>query len=123
LTPVEKGFKDFFISYAKAINKMYDRTGSLFQYKFKRKVIQNNNYLLRLVPYIHQNPVRAGLCQKESQWKYSSYNNFVCNTFQEPIIKLQKDEVLGWHDGLDNFLEFHKSYNDYTHEREFLFKK
>ena len=46
LTPVEKGFKDFFISYAKAINKKYDRVGSLFQYKFKRKPIKKWSAIL-----------------------------------------------------------------------------
>jgi putative transposase len=37
LTPLEKAFKDFFISYAKSINKAMNRTGSLFQSKFKKR--------------------------------------------------------------------------------------
>ena len=59
LTPTEKAFKDFFISYAKSINCEYHRTGALFQYKFKRKLITNHNYLTGIIAYIHLNPVRA----------------------------------------------------------------
>ncbi len=61
LSQVEKSFRDFFISYAKSINKSYSRTGSLFQYKFKRKPIIDESHLINIVAYIHLNPVRAGL--------------------------------------------------------------
>ncbi len=44
LTPLEKAFRDFFISYAKSFNKRYGRTGSLFQYKFKRKLADDLAY-------------------------------------------------------------------------------
>ena len=46
LTPIEKAFRDFFISYAKTINKEYDRTGALFQFKYKRKPIRDEIHLL-----------------------------------------------------------------------------
>ena len=74
LTPVEKGFRDFFISYAKSFNKRYRRTGSLFEYKFKRKPVTQSDHLLRLIVYIHGNPVKAGLCDDLASWKFSSYS-------------------------------------------------
>jgi REP element-mobilizing transposase RayT len=99
LTPVEKGFKDFFISYSKSFNKLYQRTGSLFQYKFKRKLIDNQSYLLRVIAYIHQNPLRWGLCTQAENWEFSSYGVILKN--KESFIK--KDEILGWYNGLEGF--------------------
>ncbi|MBT3338672.1 MAG: transposase [Anaerolineae bacterium] len=74
LTPLEKAFRDFFISYAKSINKHYDRTGSLFQYKFKRKPVANSSYLMRLILYVHANPIDAKLCSGFRNCRFSSYN-------------------------------------------------
>ena len=76
---VAKSFKDFMISYAKAINKKYNRTGALFQQKFKRKEISNDFYFSWLVQYIHMNPVKAGLCKNAADWRFSSYNAIINN--------------------------------------------
>ncbi|MFC2083980.1 transposase [Bacteroidota bacterium] len=66
-----------FISYSKAINKSYSRTGHLFEGRFRYKLIPDNNYLLHLSRYIHLNPVRAGLVNHPSKWEFSSYLNYI----------------------------------------------
>jgi len=76
-TPLEKAFKDFFISYAKGINKAYGRTGSLFQSKFKKKEIIDNSYFTSVIQYIHANPIQAKVCCNYMDYKYSSYNAIV----------------------------------------------
>lgn len=60
-------------SYTKAINKRYQRHGSLFQKHSKAKWVDNERYLLTLMTYIHQNPIRAGLATHLTDWPYSSY--------------------------------------------------
>ncbi len=60
-------------SYAQAINKRYQRHGSLFQDHSKAKWVNNERYLLKLMTYIHQNPIRAGLATRLDNWPYSSY--------------------------------------------------
>ena len=59
--------------YTKAINKRYQRHGSLFQERSKAKWVNNERYLLMLMTYIHQNPIRAGLATHLADWPYSSY--------------------------------------------------
>lgn len=108
LTPIEQAFRDFFISYAKSINKRYDRTGSLFQYKFKRKPILNENYLMRLILYLHDNPLKAGLCKKYATWKFSSYNAILSKASST----IQRDEVLGLFGGRDSFVSLHQEYTN-----------
>lgn len=44
-------------SYAKYFNIKYDQVGSLFQDRFKAKLIETDAYLLELSRYIHRNPL------------------------------------------------------------------
>ncbi|MDT3741356.1 MAG: transposase [Candidatus Kapabacteria bacterium] len=64
-------------SYTKAINRKYNRHGSLFQEHSKAKLITNDCYIISLLTYIHQNPIRSGLTEKAEEWKYSSYQDYI----------------------------------------------
>lgn len=104
LTPVEKAFKDFFISYAKSINKAYKRTGSLFQSKFKRKEITDNSYFTTIIQYIHANPLKAKLCSAYDEYKYSSYKAIT----DTGITKIKRTEVLEWFGNRKVFIKVHE---------------
>ena len=58
-------------------NIKYQRTGHLFQDRFKSEPVESEEYFSRVVRYIHQNPIKAGICKKISDYKYSSYNEFI----------------------------------------------
>jgi len=60
-------------SYTKAFNNSYNRTGSLFQQHTKTKLIDEEDYLITLVSYIHQNPIRSKLVERLEEWPFSSY--------------------------------------------------
>jgi len=62
-----------FNSYTKAFNKAYQRSGTLFEGRFKAIHIQRDSYLLHLCRYIHRNPMEAGLAAHPAQWPYSNY--------------------------------------------------
>ncbi len=63
-------------SYAKAVNKKYERIGSLFQQKTKAAHIDTQNYIVTCFHYIHQNPMVAGLEKSLGEWIYSSYPDY-----------------------------------------------
>ncbi len=65
------------MSYAKAFNKMYSRHGSLFQAHYNAKPVPNDRYLITLLTYIHQNPIRSGLVNKAEEWMFSSYQDYI----------------------------------------------
>jgi len=67
----------FLSGYTKAFNLRYDRHGSMFQPRTKAKEVDSGEYLITLMTYIHQNPVRAKLVNKQEEWKYSSYLDLV----------------------------------------------
>lgn len=54
-------------------NTKYMRIGHLFQDRFKSEVVESDEYLLTVVRYIHQNPLKAGICDNLNNYKFSSY--------------------------------------------------
>jgi putative transposase len=77
LSGISKGIslamQKFGISYTKAINKRFDRVGSLFQGQFQGKPITSYKHLLILCIYIHANPVKDGLVFTPDEWEFSNY--------------------------------------------------
>ncbi len=100
---VSKQFSNLFSSYTQAFNLLYNRRGSLFLKNFKRKNIDDDTYFVRLINYIHFNPVVHGFVNRPADWKYSSYNAIVSSA---PTLVL-RDDVLNWFDGLGNFMHCH----------------
>ncbi|HZY10361.1 MAG TPA: transposase [Bacteroidota bacterium] len=74
---IKKNLGIFLSSYTKAVNLQFERHGSLFQQHSKSRHIDDERYLLTLVTYIHQNPVRAGLVTTLEDWEFSSYKDYM----------------------------------------------
>jgi len=100
----ERGIKNFFISYSKAINKKYNRVGTLFQGRYKVSEINSNSYFTKIIIYIHQNPVVAGLVKRMEDYKYSSYYAYLAD--KQTVIN--KEEAIDWFGGLESFINHHK---------------
>ncbi len=66
-----------FNSYSKAYNLMYSHSGTLFEGRFRAKVIQSKSHLLHLCRYIHANPVKHGLVADSADWPYSNYLDWI----------------------------------------------
>lgn len=66
-----------FNSYVKMFNKRYDRTGTLFEGRFKAIHVDRESYLLHLCRYIHANPVKDGLVARLEDWPYSNYHEWI----------------------------------------------
>jgi len=98
-------FSNLFNSYAKAFNKMYSRTGSLFEHPFHRIEVNADTYFSRLVAYIHQNPEKHAFVSDFRDWPFSSYQAILS---QRPT-RVQRCEVTEWFGGLDGFVDFHAS--------------
>lgn len=89
------------VSYVYYFNKNYERTGHLFQDRFKSEPVENENYLLAVVRYIHNNPVKANLIEKPSQYRWSSYNAYIgradnCLADREFVLKMFSDDEEKW---------------------------
>lgn len=58
--------------YAKYYNKKYERVGYVFRDRYKTQPILTEKYLYTCVKYIHNNPVKANMCESPEEYKYSS---------------------------------------------------
>ena len=58
-------------------NLKYERTGHLFQDRFKSEPVESRTYLGQVFRYILQNPVKAGLCSKPEDYQYSSAKEYL----------------------------------------------
>lgn len=65
------------VSYAIWHNKIHGRTGHLFQNRYRSEVVDNEIYLKTVLRYIHRNPVKANIVMVPSEYKWSSYNDYI----------------------------------------------
>lgn len=77
--------KRMLIRYAGWFNKKYDRSGILIANRFKSEPVETEDYLLTLLKYIHQNPVKGGLTSTIESYRWSSFKEYygvseICNT-------------------------------------------
>jgi len=93
-----------FNAYAKAINKAYRRTGSMFQNPFGRIRVESDTYFKQLVVYIHRNPQRHHVVVDFGSWPYSWYHALLS---AKPS-RLRRSDVLEWFQGAEHFKAVHQ---------------
>ena len=64
-------------SYAQWFNWRHGFNGHLFQGRFHDRLVESPYHLLELARYVVLNPVRAGLCERASDWRWSSHRAVV----------------------------------------------
>jgi putative transposase len=99
-------FSNFFNAYAKAINKAYGRTGSLFQHPFGRVPITSDRQFWNVIAYIHQNPQKHKFVKDFRDWKYSSYGIIL----SEKQTSVKRGEVLDWFGNKEQYIELHQQW-------------
>ena len=102
ITP-SQAFANLFDAYAKAINKRYEQTGSLFQHPFGRIPVTSDEYFVHLIHYIHFNPQRHGFVDDFRGYPYSSYRA-LCSSSAS---RIRREEVLSWFGGRESFVHVH----------------
>ena len=98
------------IRYNRYFIKKYDYTGHLSQGRFYSKCVENEQYILDLQRYIHQNPMKAKISTIED-YEWSSYSAYIKNSKYENIVN--SEYVLKLFDenekiAISKFIEFNK---------------
>lgn len=63
--------------YVYYFNSKYARTGHLFQERYKSEPVEDEDYFLIVLRYIHQNPVKANIVSSVDEYKWSSYKDYL----------------------------------------------
>ena len=77
--PLGTSLKRIGVRYVSWYNRKYNRQGALFQDRYKSEPVEDDRYLLAVLRYIHQNPVKAGICEDVSKYEWSSYADYIGN--------------------------------------------
>jgi putative transposase len=59
--------------YVQYINRRYNRSGSLWEGRFRSSLVETERYFLTCQRYIELNPVRAGMVRTPEEYKWSSH--------------------------------------------------
>jgi len=65
------------VRYATFYNQKYERVSHVFQDRFKSEPIKNEQQLLTVLRYIHNNPVKAHLVDHPMDYQWSSFRAYV----------------------------------------------
>ena len=79
--PIEQIMKRIATRFVYWYNWKYYRKGHLFQDRFKSEVVEDDSYFLTVIRYIHQNPIKAGICKAVKEYEFSSYKEFFRNPY------------------------------------------
>jgi len=79
-------------TYARAYNRRHWCEDHVFGKRFRSVAIEGQGHLLEVVRYIARNPVRAGICERPRDWRWSSFAA-VAGLIRKPRF-LAADDVL-----------------------------
>lgn len=88
--------------YALYFNLVHNRSGHLFQGRFRSEPVDSDEYLMTVIRYIHQNPCKAGLA-RDCRYEWSSYDSFASGD-----VPRGADFILGVFGGTEAFRTFHE---------------
>ncbi len=75
--PIEQIFKRICGKFVYWYNIKHQRVGHLFQDRFKSEPVEDDAYLFTVLRYIHQNLVKANICENVEDYKFSSYGEYI----------------------------------------------
>lgn len=112
-------------SYANWFRTRHQIVGSIFQGRYKALLVDKDNYLLVLSAYVHLNPLKAGIVEDLSTYRWSSYRAYVGKT--KPSSFLDIGEILDQFGEKNPYRSYEKFVADqwekYSEEREEEFEQ
>ena len=77
--PLSRIIHNLAFRYSQFINKRHKKIGHLFQGRYKAILIDDSTYFLRLLRYIHMNPVRAQMIKEPGEYTWSGHSAYLGN--------------------------------------------
>jgi len=99
-------------AYTIYFNKKRDRSGHLFQGRYKAILVEADEYAKELSRYIHLNPVRAGMVNVPEEYEWSSFRYYISKEKAPEWMK--RDFILNYFNTKPATAM--KMYKDFVHE-------
>ena len=116
-------------SYAKYYNYVQERVGYVFRDRYKIQEIIDQKHLYGCIEYIHNNPVKAKMCDTQDEYEYSSFNQIYHGDKEKLYEEIARhkqivhrlDETLKrFGIGIDEENQGHKKFKENEHEMIFM---
>jgi REP element-mobilizing transposase RayT len=101
---IHQKFSNMLNSYVRYYNLLNNRTGPLFDSRFKRKLVDSQEYFQNVLIYIHNNPVHHKICRKPSDYNWSSYEYYMNEKKRLQFM----EEVIADYGGIEAFRNAHE---------------
>jgi putative transposase len=82
--------------YVQYFNKRYERTGTLWEGRFRSCVVESSRYVLACYRYVEMNPVRAGIARTPGEYVWSSHLGNTREREDHLLSPHIEIEALGW---------------------------
>lgn len=115
-TANQKQFSHLFNAYTQAINRRHNRTGSLFETTFERKLVTSEKYFQQLIFYIHNNPVHHGFVKQMSLYPWTSYETVI----SDKPTRLKRKEIIELYGDIENFIFYHNQQQNLSEINDFI---
>lgn len=96
--------------YTQRFNRRHQRDGPLFRGRYQAILVDEDEYLVQVVRYIHLNPVEAGIVRRPEEYRWSSHPQY--QQAKRVPMWLRTEEVLEMLGGRQAFHEFVLSGNE-----------
>jgi len=81
-------------SYTTYYNVKRNKSGHLFQGRYKSILVEKESYFLELTKYIHLNPLRAKMVKKPEEYRWTSYRGYIGREKDEYIDRERIKEIM-----------------------------
>ena len=108
---IGKSIKRITVSYVQWYNNKYGREGHLFQNRYKSEVVENEAYLLTVIRYIHQNPIKAKMVDKNEEYSWSSYNEYI-DGYNGKCVKVDTDIIRSYFKDKESYEKYMNEVNN-----------
>lgn len=94
--------------YVYRYNRKYERSGALFDGRYKSEPVEDDNYFLTVLRYIHRNPLKAGIANSLSHYPYCSFTRYESPAADQLIEKemlfslIPRTSLKEWHEATDH---------------------
>jgi REP element-mobilizing transposase RayT len=79
--------------YAHWFNDTYGEKGHVFRRRYNPVLVETDKHLRSCYRYIARNPVKAGICTKPAEWRWSSYGWLFGSTLWKPDLPSHEREL------------------------------
>lgn len=108
LQQLSKAIKIISLKYAAYYNQKGQRVGPVFGDRYKSENIEDDQYLLGVLRYIHNNPVKAKMVSNPEDYQWSSYHYYIGDYSQDKLVQ-DKSIIMEWFNyKKDAFADFHR---------------